>query len=82
MPRSYSEALHLHLEELETVRVAPELLGAPTIGRGSSACGWWWRGSEKSKKPSKTPEIYENGEIMDGFEHVLAYKSQKTPFFA
>jgi hypothetical protein len=41
-------------------------------------------GSEKSNKPSKLPEIYENGNNnkMDGFTHVLAYKLPKTLFFA
>ncbi len=34
------------------------------------------------KKPSKPPEMYENGEKMGGFAHVLANKSPKTPFFA
>ncbi len=44
--------------------------------------GWWWRGSQKPNKPSKPPKIDENGEKTDGFAHVLAYKSPKTPFFA
>jgi hypothetical protein len=30
-------------KELETMRAAPELLGAPTIGGGECpALGWWW----------------------------------------
>ncbi len=33
-------------------------------------------------KPSKTPEIYQNGKKMGGFVHVLAYKSPKMQFFA
>ncbi len=44
--------------------------------------GWWWRGSQKSNKTSKPPEIGENGEKTGGFAHVLAYRSPKTPFFA
>jgi hypothetical protein len=44
--------------------------------------GWWWRGSWKPNKPSKPPEIYNDGEKTGGFTHALAYKSLKTPFFA
>jgi hypothetical protein len=44
--------------------------------------GWWLRGSWNPNKPSKSPEIYENGKKMGGFAQVLAYKSPKTPFFA
>jgi hypothetical protein len=44
--------------------------------------GWWWRGSQKPNKPSKPPEIDENNKKTGVFAHVLAYKSQKTPFFA
>ncbi len=70
-------------KELETVWAAPELLGVPTIGRGKCLVrGWWWRRSQKSNKPSKPPEIYENGEKTGGFAHVLANKSLKTPFFS
>ncbi len=46
------------------------------------ALGWWWRVSQKSYIPSQQYEIAKNGEKMDGFAHVLAYKSPKTPFFA
>ncbi len=63
--------------------MAPEPLGAPTIGGGEHPVqGWWWRGLWKPKKPSKSPEIYENGEKTGGIAHVLAYKLPKTPFFA
>jgi hypothetical protein len=44
--------------------------------------GWWWRGSQKSNKPSKLPEIDKNGDKTGGFAHVLAYKLPKKPFFA
>jgi hypothetical protein len=65
-------------KELETVRAAPELLGAPSIGGGSAR--HWGGGGEfprshiylHSQKRRKT----------GGFAHVLAYKSPKTPFFA
>ncbi len=42
----------------------------------------WWRGSQKSNKPSKPPTIYENSKKTEGFAHVLANKSQKMLFFA
>ncbi len=51
-------------------------------GGSSPVQGWWWRGSQKSNKTSKPPEIAKNGEKTDGFAHVFAYKSPKTPFFA
>ncbi len=60
--------------------MAPELLDAPTIGRGERPVqGWWWRGSQKPNKPLKMPEIYKNGEKMGSSAHVLACK---MPFFA
>jgi hypothetical protein len=62
--------------------VAPELFGAPTIGGGAPGPGVVVEGSWKPKKPSKQPEIYENGKKMGDFAHILAYKSPKTPFFA
>ncbi len=40
--------------------------------------GWWWRGSQKSKKPLKYTKMAKNGR----FAHILAYKSPKMPFFA
>ncbi len=65
------------------MRAAPELLGALTIGGGSAwPRGGGVRGSQKSNKPSKPPEIYENGEKTGSFTHVLTYKSPKMPFFA
>ena len=50
--------------------------------RECPAQGWWWRYSWKSYMTSQPYEIAENGEKTDGFAHVLAYKSPKTPFFA
>jgi hypothetical protein len=41
-----------------------------------------WRGSQKPNKPSKPPEIDENGEKTGGFALVLAFKSPKTPFLS
>ncbi len=37
---------------------------------------------ERSYITSQPYEIAKNGEKTDGFVHVLAYKSPKTPFFA
>ncbi len=78
------EALGLHLEELETVRAAPELLGAPTIGGGSARPGGGGGEIHRSHTymPSQPYEIAKNGKKTGSFAHVLAYKSPKTPFFA
>ena len=77
-----SAAPDLHLERARDCvgrSRTPELLGAPTIGGGSARP--WGGGGEviytftavrNSQKRRKT----------GGFAHVLAYKSQKTPFFA
>jgi hypothetical protein len=43
------------------VRVAPELLGAPTVGWGVPGPGVVVERVEKSDKPSMQPKIYENG---------------------
>jgi hypothetical protein len=40
-----SRSQKLHLEELETLKAAHKLLGAPTIGRGSVLAGGYGRGS-------------------------------------
>jgi hypothetical protein len=37
---------------------------------------------ERSYIPSQLYEIAKNGEKTSSFEHVLAYNSPKTPFFA
>jgi hypothetical protein len=64
-------------KELETLRVAQELLGTLTIGRGSAwpggvpGQGGWWRESKKSNKPSKPPEMYENGAKTAGLLHLM-----------
>ncbi len=61
-------------------------------GSRTACCADYWRGERpvqgvvvdevmKSNKPSKPPEMYENGK-NGGFAHVLAHKSPKTPFFA
>ncbi len=68
-------------KELETKWAAPELLGAPTIRGECPVRGWWWRGSQKSNKHSKPPEIYKNSEKTCGFAHIFACKSPETPFF-
>jgi hypothetical protein len=60
------------------VRVAPELLGAPTIGGGVPGPGVV---VERSYIPSQPYEIAKNSEKTGGFAHVLAYNSLKTPFF-
>jgi hypothetical protein len=61
------------------VQAAPELLGAPTIGGGVPGPGVV---VERSYIPSQPYEIAKNGEKTGGFEHVRAYNSPKTPFFA
>ncbi len=62
---------------------APELLGAPTIGGGSARSGGGGRGGLRSQisLPSH-PEYMKTAKKTGSFTHVLAYKSQKTPFFA
>jgi hypothetical protein len=70
-------------KELETVWASPELLGAPTIGGGSARSrGGGGKGSLKSKKTSKPPEMYKNSKKRAVLTHILAEKSPKTPFFA
>jgi hypothetical protein len=65
------------------MRVAPEMLGAPTLGGGSAR----HRGvdGESHRSQISLPShrnIYKNGERMGGFTHFLAYKSPKTTFFS
>ncbi len=64
------------------MRAAPELIGAPTTGGGSSRP----RGSggeiPRSHINLQQYEIAKNGEKTGGFAHILAYKVLKTPFFA
>jgi hypothetical protein len=66
------------------VRAAPELLGSPTIGGGVPGPGVVVESFIEVIYciPSQQYEIAKNGEKTDGFAHVLAYKSPKTPFFA
>jgi hypothetical protein len=57
------------------MRVAPELLGAPTIGGGSARPGGGGGGSQKkSDEPSKPPRMYKNGAKMASFLHLLTLK--------
>jgi hypothetical protein len=65
------------------VWAAPELLGAPTIGRGSARSRGGGGGDHRSLiNLLRTPEIYKNDEKTVGFVRVFAYKSPKTSFFA
>ncbi len=69
-------------KELETVRAAPELLGAPTTGGGSA----WPKGGggkiPRSHINLQHYEIAKNGKKTADFAHVFAYKAPKTLFFA
>jgi hypothetical protein len=64
------------------MRVAQNLLGAPTIGRGNGRAVDGGVGSQRSQihYAPKPPGMYKNGEKMGGFPHVLACKSPKTLF--
>jgi hypothetical protein len=65
------------------VRAAPELLGAPTIGRGSAQPEGGGEGSPRSQRslPSH-PKYTKTAEKMGGgFTYFLAYKLPKTQFF-
>ncbi len=66
------------------MQVAPDLLGVPTIGRGSARPGGGGGEIHRSHiyVPSQPYEIAKNGKKTGGFTHALAYKSPKTPFFA
>jgi hypothetical protein len=63
------------------VRAAPDLLGALTTGGGSARPGGGGGESHRSQisLPSR-PE--KKRQKTGGFMHFLAYKLQKTPFFA
>jgi hypothetical protein len=83
MPWPQSAAPDLHLERANDHVGRSRTAWCADYWRGEYPVqGWWWRGLQKSNKPSKPPEIDENGKKTDGFAHVLAYKSPKTPFFA
>ncbi len=62
---------------------APELLGAPTIGRGSVRSGGGGGGGHRSQisLPSR-PKYTKLAKKTGGFAHILANKSLKMPFFA
>ncbi len=63
------------------MRAAPELLGAPTIGGGSARP--WGGGGEFPRSHTFTAvRNSQKRRKMGGCEHILAYKSPKTPFFA
>ncbi len=83
MPQPYSEAPDLHLERARDRMGGSRTAWCADYWRGECPVqGWWWRGSQKTNKPSKSPKIDENGKKTGSFAHVLAYKSLKTPFFA
>ncbi len=81
MPWPQSAAPDLHLERARDSVGRSKTAWCADYWRGECPVqGWRWRGSQKSNKPSKPPEIAENGEKTDDFAHILAYKSPKTPF--
>jgi hypothetical protein len=83
MPWPQSASPDLHLERARDRVGRSRNAWCADYWRGECPVqGRWWRGSQKPNKPSKLHEIDENGEKTDGFTHVLAYKSPKTPFFA
>jgi phage pi2 protein 07 len=61
--------------------VAPELLGAQTIGRGSARPGGGGWGNRSQISLLSRPK-YKKTAKKGGFVHFLAEKSPKTPFFA
>jgi hypothetical protein len=65
------------------VWATPKLLGAPTIGGGSARSRGGGGGGHRSQisLPSR-PKYTKKAKKTGGFEHVLAYKLPKTPFFA
>jgi hypothetical protein len=57
-------------KELETVKAAPKLLGALTIGGGSARSrGWWWRELKEANKPPSWPKYTKTGLKTGGFLH-------------
>ncbi len=83
MPWPQSAAPDLHLERARDCVGRSRTAWCADYWRGERPVqGWWCRGSQMPNKPSKPPEIDENGEKTDGFAHVLAHKSPKTTFFA
>jgi hypothetical protein len=83
MPQPQSEAPDLHLERARDRVGSSRTAWCADYWQGECPVkGWWWRGSSKSNKSSKPPEIYENGKKTGGFAHVLAYKLPKNAVFA
>ncbi len=83
MPQPQSEAPDLRLERARDRVGSSKTAWCANYWRGERLVqGWWWRGSQKSNKPSKLPEIYKNGKKTGSFAHVLVNKSPKTSFFA
>ena len=83
MPQPQSEAPDLRLERARDRVGSSKTAWCANYWRGERLVqGWWWRGSQKSNKPSKPPGINDNGEKTGGFAHIMAEKSPKTPFFA
>ncbi len=69
-------------KELETVQAAPELLDAPTMGRGSARPGSGGEESYRSQISLPSARNVRKRQKTGGFAHVLANNSPKTPFFA
>ncbi len=68
-------------KELETMRVAPELLGAPTIGGRRAQPGGGGGGGYRSQISPQATQNIRKRQKTGGFALVLAYKLPKTPFF-
>jgi hypothetical protein len=63
MPWPQLAAQDLHLERARDSVGRSRTAWCADNWRGECAVqGWWWRGSQKPNKPSKPPEIDENGE--------------------
>jgi hypothetical protein len=63
MPWPQSAAPDLHLQRARDRVGRSRTAWCADYWRGEcSVQGWWWKGSQKSNKPSKPPEIAENGE--------------------
>ncbi len=76
------EAPGLHLERARDYAGGTSTAWCADYGQGEyPARGGWWRESQKSIKPSKLPEIHENGEKTGGFIHLMAYKLAKNAVF-
>jgi hypothetical protein len=68
------------LKELETVKAAQKLLGAPTIGGVSAwSGGCWWRELKVANQPE---EITKNRAKNGQFPTLSVLKLLKTPFFS